>query len=102
VADIERVGSGGRAAGAGVAGRNSGVSGDVGRAEFDVSPQPVREQHGAGAVDRDEYTNLEEYLNGTDPNVFIDYRNLENNVDTISFPIEAGASASWLTIGRAR
>ena len=32
----------------------------------------------------DGYTNIEEYLNGTDPNQFIDYRNLGNNVDTIS------------------
>lgn len=39
-----------------------------------------------GAVDADEdgYTNLEEFLNGTDPQEFIDYLNLGNNVDTIS------------------
>lgn len=34
--------------------------------------------------DRDGYTNVEEYLNGTDPQQFVDYRNLGNNVDTIS------------------
>lgn len=44
---------------------------------------------GAGAdgkadPDEDGYSNIEEYLNGTDPRVFIDYRNLDNNVDTIS------------------
>ncbi|NIP97747.1 MAG: polysaccharide lyase [Akkermansiaceae bacterium] len=39
-----------------------------------------------GAVDGDQdgYTNVEEFLNGTDPNEFIDYRNLGNNVDSIS------------------
>ncbi len=34
--------------------------------------------------DKDGYTNVEEYLNGTDPRKFIDYTNLGNNVDTIS------------------
>lgn len=34
--------------------------------------------------DGDGYTNIEEYLNGTNPKEYIDYRNLGNNVDTIS------------------
>jgi hypothetical protein len=34
--------------------------------------------------DRDGYTNVEEFLNGTNPREFIDYTKLENNVDTIS------------------
>ncbi|MBP7051750.1 MAG: polysaccharide lyase [Phycisphaerae bacterium] len=34
--------------------------------------------------DQDGYTNVEEYLNGTNPRERIDYRNLANNVDTIS------------------
>ena len=34
--------------------------------------------------DRDGYTNLEEYLNGTDPNQFIDYRDPKNNVDALT------------------
>ncbi len=34
--------------------------------------------------DQDGYTNVEEYLNGTNPREKIDYRNLANNVDTIS------------------
>jgi hypothetical protein len=33
--------------------------------------------------DEDGYTNLEEYLNGTDPRAFIDYRLPENNVNTL-------------------
>lgn len=39
---------------------------------------------GAGDFDKDGYTNVEEFLNGTDPRQFIDYRNLGNNRDTIS------------------
>jgi hypothetical protein len=35
-------------------------------------------------TDGDGYTNIEEYLNGTDPQKKIDYTNLNNNVDTIS------------------
>jgi pectate lyase len=35
-------------------------------------------------ADNDGYTNLEEFLNGTDPQEFVDYRNFDNNVDTIS------------------
>jgi pectate lyase len=34
--------------------------------------------------DSDGYTNIEEYLNGTNPHEKINYRNLGNNVDTIS------------------
>lgn len=39
---------------------------------------------GAKDSDGDGYTNVEEYLNGTNPKEKIDYRNLGNNVDTIS------------------
>lgn len=35
-------------------------------------------------TDGDGYTNVEEYLNGTDPQESVDYTNLGNNVDTIS------------------
>ncbi|MDH7598805.1 MAG: hypothetical protein QHH07_04085 [Sedimentisphaerales bacterium] len=35
-------------------------------------------------ADGDGYTNVEEFLNGTDPRQRIDYRNLANNIDTIS------------------
>ena len=43
-------------------------------------------QAGDGSIDTDGdgYTNVEEYLNGTDPRQKIDYTNLGNNVDTIS------------------
>jgi hypothetical protein len=34
-------------------------------------------------LDGDGYTNLEEYLNGTDPTKFIDYSKSENNVNTL-------------------
>lgn len=36
-------------------------------------------------TDEDGYTNMEEYLNGTDPLEYKNYRNLANNVDDISF-----------------
>ena len=36
--------------------------------------------------DGDGYTNVEEFLNGTDPREKLNYRNLANNVDTISGP----------------
>lgn len=39
---------------------------------------------GAADLDKDGYTNVEEFLNGTDPREFIDYTNLGNNIDTIS------------------
>lgn len=39
---------------------------------------------GAADSDGDGYTNVEEFLNGTNPREAIDYRNLGNNIDTIS------------------
>lgn len=39
---------------------------------------------GAKDADGDGYTNVEEWLNGTNPREKVDYRNLGNNVDTIS------------------
>ncbi|TWT86920.1 hypothetical protein Mal64_37500 [Pseudobythopirellula maris] len=39
---------------------------------------------GATDADGDGYTNVEEFLNGTDPREKVDYTNLGNNVDTIS------------------
>jgi hypothetical protein len=36
-----------------------------------------------GDLNRSGYTNIEEYLNGTDPTVFVDYRKRENNVNTL-------------------
>ena len=46
--------------------------------------KPNDSKDGALDTDKDGYTNVEEFLNGTVPNKFIDYRNLDNNVDTIS------------------
>jgi hypothetical protein len=37
--------------------------------------------------DKDGYTNLEEFLNGTDPNKFVDYRDPKNNVDALTAPL---------------
>ncbi|MFT2009980.1 polysaccharide lyase [Pontibacter sp. 13R65] len=45
---------------------------------------PKNPADGAMDADGDGYTNLEEYLNGTNPQEKVNYRNLGNNVDTIS------------------
>jgi hypothetical protein len=39
---------------------------------------------GATDADGDGYTNVEEWLNGTNPKESVDYRNLGNNIDAIS------------------
>ncbi|MDP4210725.1 MAG: polysaccharide lyase [Bacteroidota bacterium] len=46
---------------------------------------PKNPADGSIDTDGDGYTNVEEYLNGTNPNEKINYRNLANNNDTISF-----------------
>jgi pectate lyase len=45
---------------------------------------PKDPSDGARDKDVDGYTNLEEFLNGTNPNEAIDYKDLKNNIDTIS------------------
>ncbi len=37
-----------------------------------------------GQKTKDGYTSIEEYLNGTDPTVFIDYTKPENNINTLN------------------
>lgn len=45
---------------------------------------PAKASDGSADADGDGYTNVEEYLNGTDPRRKIDYTDLGNNVDSIS------------------
>jgi pectate lyase len=45
---------------------------------------PADPADGPADADKDGYTNVEEFLNGTDPQEFIDYTDLKNNLDTIS------------------
>ncbi len=45
---------------------------------------PKNAKDGAEDADGDGYTNVEEYLNGTNPKEKINYRNLGNNIDSIS------------------
>jgi pectate lyase len=45
---------------------------------------PAKASDGPMDADGDGYTNVEEYLNGTDPRQKIDYTDLTNNIDTIS------------------
>lgn len=51
--------------------------------KYGLNPQNVSDA--ALDADKDGYTNIEEYLNGTDPREYKNYRNLANNVDEISF-----------------
>lgn len=62
-------------------------------ADADGMPDAWERTHGLDAssaadasadADGDGYTNVEEFLNGTNPRERIDYRDLNNNVDTIS------------------
>jgi len=52
--------------------------------EIKYNLDPNDPSDGALDADGDGYTNVEEYLNGTNPREKINYRNLGNNVDTIS------------------
>lgn len=52
--------------------------------EINHNLNPKDSKDGALDTDGDGYTNVEEYLNGTNPQEKINYRNLGNNVDTIS------------------
>lgn len=52
--------------------------------ETEYQLDPAEATDGAIDTDGDGYTNVEEYLNGTNPQQTIDYTNLGNNVDTIS------------------
>ncbi|MEX2141905.1 MAG: pectate lyase [Pirellulales bacterium] len=61
-------------------------------ADGDAMPDAWETAHGltpndpsdsAADAESDGYTNVEEFLNGTNPREFIDYTKLENNVDTI-------------------
>ena len=49
--------------------------------KFKLNPQDAAD--GAQDKDKDGYTNVEEYLNGTDPTVFVDYTKPENNINTL-------------------
>jgi pectate lyase len=50
--------------------------------KYELNPEEVSD--GSADSDGDGYTNVEEYLNGTNPREKIDYTNLGNNVDEIS------------------
>ena len=61
--------------------------------DLDGMPDDWEKEHGLNAAsasdssqdaDQDGYTNIEEYLNGTNPNEKVDYADFNYNVDTIS------------------
>lgn len=49
--------------------------------KFGMNPNDVSD--GAKDTDKDSYTNVEEWLNGTDPTEFVDYTKPENNKNTL-------------------
>ncbi|MBN2180662.1 MAG: hypothetical protein JW715_02015 [Sedimentisphaerales bacterium] len=51
-------------------------------AKYELNPNEVAD--GSADSDGDGYTNVEEFLNGTNPREKVDYTNLGNNVDSIS------------------
>ena len=52
-----------------------------GKLKFKLNAQDASDA--AQDKDNDGYTNVEEYLNGTDPTVFVDYTKPENNINTL-------------------
>ncbi len=57
---------------------------DAWEAQHGLNPHDASDA--AADSDRDGYTNLEEYLNDTDPNRYVDYRDPKNNVNTLVGP----------------
>ncbi len=55
---------------------------DAWEARYGLDPRDASD--GPKDKDGDGYTNVEEYLNGTDPTVFVDYARPENNVNTLA------------------
>ena len=75
-----------------VVGRNSKSGSAPADTDNDGMPDDWEAKHGLDAnnasdhsldKDGDGYTNVEEYLNGTDPTMFVDYTESENNVSTL-------------------
>ena len=54
---------------------------DEWEAKYGLNPHDASD--GSKDKDGDGYTNVEEYLNGTDPTVFVDYTKPENNINTL-------------------
>ena len=59
---------------------NDGMS-DEWELKFKLNPKDAADA--AQDNDKDGYTNVEEYLNGTDPTAFVDYTKPENNLNTL-------------------
>ena len=51
--------------------------------EIRYSLDPSDASDNAKDKDGDGYTNIEEYLNGTNPTEFVDYTKPENNINTL-------------------
>ena len=55
---------------------------DAWEKKHDLNPNDAKDN--AFDKDGDGYTNIEEYLNGTDPTEFVDYTQPENNINTLN------------------
>ena len=55
---------------------------DAWETKYGLNPKDASDN--VGDKDKDGYTNIEEWLNETDPTTFVDYRKPENNVDSLS------------------
>ena len=53
----------------------------LGKASLDSIPEAASDN--SQDKDKDGYTNVEEFLNGTNPTVFVDYKKPENDVNTL-------------------
>ncbi len=54
---------------------------DAWEKEYGLNPKDPSD--GTKDADGDGYTNVEEYLNGTNPKQFVDYTKPENNIDSL-------------------
>jgi len=54
---------------------------DVWEEKFGLNPDDISD--GPKDADADGYTNVEEWLNGTDPAQFVDYHKPETNLNTL-------------------
>ncbi len=54
---------------------------DAWESKFRFDPQSASDN--SQDKDKDGYTNVEEFLNGTNPTVFVDYKKPENDVNTL-------------------
>ncbi|MFV0541504.1 MAG: polysaccharide lyase [Aestuariibaculum sp.] len=58
---------------------------DVWEKKHGLNPNNATDAH--TDLNQDGYTNIEDYINGTDPNKYVDWKNLSNNKETLTKPL---------------